>query len=216
MIDSDSTEWIDITITIKDKMIAWPGESEVNIRRDMEISSGDAANLTHLDMSAHTGTHMDAPLHFIENGNDISKMPLSAVIGEARVLEINDVDVIDAGDLKKYDIKKDERILFKTRNSNLNWYNQPFSENFVHLSTEAAEYLAGIGVRTLGIDYLSISGYKKNEVSVHRAILEAGIWVIEGLNLTGINPGKYDLICLPLKILEGDGAPARAIIRPIN
>jgi arylformamidase len=213
---TDSTEWIDITIMIKDKMIAWPGESEVNIRRDMKISSGDTANLTHLNMSAHTGTHMDAPLHFIENGNDISKMQLSAVIGEARVLEVNNVDVIEVKDLEKYDIKKDERILFKTKNSNLNWYDQPFNENFVHLSTKAAEYLAGIGVRTLGIDYLSVSGYKKNEVRVHRAILEAGIWVIEGLNLTGINPGKYDLICLPLKILEGDGAPARAIIRPIN
>jgi arylformamidase len=216
MTDLGSTEWIDISITIKDKMIGWPGESEVNIRRDTNISSGDTANLTHLDMSAHTGTHMDAPLHFIENGNDISKMPLSAVIGEARVLEINNVDVIEVKDLEEYNIKKDERILFKTKNSNLNWYDELFNEDFVHLSTKAAEYLAGLGVRTIGIDYLSISGYKKNEVRVHRAILEAGIWVIEGLNLTGVNPGKYELICLPLKILDGDGAPARAIIRPIN
>jgi len=196
-------------------MITWPGDSKVNIGREMEIARGDTANLTHLDMSAHTGTHMDAPLHFMENGKDISRMPLSAVIGEVRVLEINGVDVIGTEDLKRHEIKKDERILFKTKNSDLNWYDEPFNENFVHLSTEAAEYLANLKVQMVGIDYLSISGYKKNEARVHKAILQAGIWVIEGLNLTGINPGRYELVCLPLKILGGDGAPARAIIKPI-
>ncbi|HEQ97934.1 MAG TPA: cyclase family protein [candidate division Zixibacteria bacterium] len=215
MISSGSTEWIDISVTIRDNMITWPGDSKVNIGREMEIARGDTANLTHLDMSAHTGTHMDAPLHFMENGKDISRMPLSAVIGEVRVLEINGVDVIGTEDLKRHEIKKDERILFKTKNSDLNWYDEPFNENFVHLSTEAAEYLANLKVQMVGIDYLSISGYKKNEARVHKAILQAGIWVIEGLNLTGINPGRYELVCLPLKILGGDGAPARAIIKPI-
>ncbi len=216
MTNISSTEWIDISIPIKNKMIAWPGNSEAEVRRDMEIAKGDTANLTHLDISAHTGTHMDAPLHFIDDGKDISRIPLSAVAGEARVIEISNVDVIEVADLEKHKIRKDERILFKTRNSNSNWDEEPFNKDFVYLSTEAAEYLANLKVRTIGIDYLSISGFQKNEVRVHKAILGAGIWVIEGLNLMGINPGKYELVCLPLKILKGDGAPARAIIRPIG
>jgi arylformamidase len=216
MTEFSGTDWIDISITLRNEMIAWPGDRGAGINRSMEISKGDLANLTHLDMSAHTGTHMDAPLHFMDDGRDISQIPLAAVMGKTRVIEITNVDEITVSDLKKHDIMKNERILFKTRNSNHAWDAKPFNENFVYLATEAAEYLAMTRVQTIGIDYLSISGYQKNEAPVHKAILGAGIWVIEGLNLMGIEPGNYELICLPLKILNGDGAPARAIIKQIK
>ncbi len=207
--------WIDITVSLTDGMVHWPEDPPVEIRKVLDMNRGDDCNLTHISMAAHAGTHIDAPRHFRKSGKGIDKMPLTAAVGIARVIEITDKEFITVDELRPHRIRSGERILFKTRNSKQRWDKKPFRKEFVHLSTDAAKMLAARKVRTIGIDYLSIGGYGGNVVEVHDIILRAGICVIEGLNLSKINPGRYELNCLPIKIAGSDGAPARAIIRPI-
>lgn len=207
--------WMDISVPLTNGMVYWPTDPKVEIKRIHDMKDGDQDNLTHISMCAHSGTHMDAPCHFRKSGKSIDKMPLSAGIGKARVIEITDRDFITVEEIRPYRILKNERILFKTTNSRSRWDNKPFMKKFVHLSTDAAIFLAERQVQTIGIDYLSIGGYEGNAVEVHDIILKAGIWVIEGLNLNKIEPGKYELNCLPIKISGADGAPSRALIRPI-
>lgn len=205
-------EWIDISVTIKAGMVHWPSDPAVSIKRINDMNKGDNNNLSFISMGTHTGTHMDAPIHFIAKGKSIDKMPLDACIGPARVIEIKDRESIKPDELSAYRIRRGERILFKTRNSKY-WRIDAFMKNFVHIFPEAAKYLAAKGVRAVGVDYLSVGGYQKDGALTHRNLLNAGIWIIEGLDLSGVKPGKHELICLPLKILNSDGAPARAIIR---
>jgi len=212
---SQDSGWIDISVPLKSGMARWPGDPEIRITRINDMDRGDDDNLTHISMCAHTGTHMDAPLHFRKSGKPIDKMPLSAAIGKARVIEIRDKEFITVDEIRPYRIRIGERILFKTKNSNKRWDNKAFMKKFVHLSTEAALYLSERKVQTIGIDYLSIGGYDGNVIEVHNIILKAGIWVIEGLNLSRIVPGDYELNCLPIKLSGADGAPCRALIRKV-
>jgi arylformamidase len=165
-------------------------------------------------MSAHTGTHMDSMRHFVKNGKTMEKMPLDAVIGPCRVVEIDAKDQITPEHLKAIRLRKGERILFKTSNSTKSWRTSKFDKKFISIRQDAGQVLADKGVMTVGVDYLSIGGWEKDGVEVHQVMLGAGIWVIEGLDLSKIQPGRYDLICLPLKIVGSDGAPARALLRP--
>ena len=208
-------KWIDISVTIKSGMVHWPGDAPVQIKLIHNIDKGDSNNLTAVSMGAHTGTHIDAPLHFIPSGKGIDKMRLDALTGKARVLVIKDRESITVKELKRCRIKRGERIIFKTSNSRL-WKNNRFAKKFVYISTEAAKYLVSLKVQTVGVDYLSVGGFHKNGSEVHKALLKAGICIIEGLNLANVKPGNFDLICLPLKILNSDGAPARAVIRPLQ
>ena len=208
-------EWIDISVPLRTGMVHWPGDPPVNIERVSDMDRGDQANLSKMDMSVHSGTHMDAPLHFIRDGMSIDEVPFEALIGPARVIEIVERESISVEALAANRILPGERILFKTRNSEQNWAAKAFMPNFVYLSTQAAECLVEIGVKTVGVDHLSVSGYGRNEVEVHQKLLEANIWVIEGLYLGNVSPGNYEMICLPIKIYSGEGAPARAILKPI-
>jgi arylformamidase len=208
-------EWIDITVTLRSGLVNWPGDPAVKIARVFDIDKGDAANVSKLDMGAHTGTHIDAPLHFLRDGTSLEKMPLDAVIGPARVIEISDPESIKPEALMPHAIENGERILFKTKNSQRDWMSQPFIEDFVFISTAAGRFLVECGIQTVGIDYLSVAGYNKNEAELHHLLLGAGIWIIEGLNLSQVQAGRYELICLPLKIANSDGAPARALLRPL-
>ncbi|MCZ6684574.1 MAG: cyclase family protein [Candidatus Dadabacteria bacterium] len=207
--------WIDISVPLSDGMVHWPDDPDIEIKKVLNIKNGDECNLTHVSMAVHAGTHMDAPCHFRRSGTSIDKMPLSAAIGKARVIEITNDEFIHVEEIRPHRIRKGERLLFKTKNSKSRWDNKPFNKNFVHLSIEAAKFLAERKVQTIGIDYLSIGGYGGNVIEVHEIILKAGIWVIEGLDLSKIESGNYDLICLPIKIAGSDGAPARALVRPI-
>jgi len=209
-------EWIDVSVPLRTGMVHWPDNPPVSIERMLDIERGDVATVSKLSMGAHTGTHMDAPLHFFRAGKGIDSMPLSATIGRARVIEIGDPQSIKPEELRPYQIQRDERILFKTRNSTRCWQTNDFVEDFVYISQEAARYLAAQQVQTVGIDYLSVGGFFKDGVETHHALLEAGIWIIEGLNLSNVSPGIVELICLPLKIEGGDGAPARAILRLVE
>ncbi len=212
-----ATNLIDISVMLHAGMVHWPGDPSVAITRTSDIASGDAATVSRLSMGSHTGTHMDAPLHFIRMGKGLDEMPLEATIGPARVIQIHDPNVIRSDELKPHRIRRGERILLKTKNSTRCWKMDRFVEDFVYLSTEAARFLAARRVRTVGIDYLSVGGYReRNGVVVHRTLLGAGIWILEGLDLSRVRPGRYELLCLPLRVLASDGAPARAILRPIS
>ena len=207
--------WMDISVPLSDDMLHWPEDPPIEIKRVIDMKNGDEYNLTHVSMAVHTGTHMDAPCHFRRSGISIDKMPLTASVGKARVIEITDNEFINVEEIRPHRIRKGERILFKTKNSKRKWINKPFNKKFVHLSIETAKYLSERKVQTIGIDYLSIGGYEGNVIEVHDIILKAGIWVIEGLDLSKIEPGNYNLICLPIKIAGSDGAPARALVSPI-
>jgi arylformamidase len=207
--------WIDVSVPLRTGMVHWPDNPPVRIERMLDIEHGDAANVSTISMGSHTGTHMDAPLHFVRGGKGLDEMPLEATVGHARVVEIQDPESIKPHELRPHGISRSERILFKTRNSARQWHREAFIEDFVYVSQEAARYLATCGVRIIGVDYLSVGGFVRDGVETHQALLEAGIWVIEGLGLSEVEPGEYELICLPLKVKGGDGAPARAILRAI-
>ena len=205
--------WMDVSVSLRSGMVRWPDNPPVRIERTLDIERGDVASVSKISMGSHTGTHMDAPLHFVRGGEGMDRMPLAAAVGRARVVEVNDPVSVKPEDLRE--IGRGERVLFKTQNSARRWEEDAFDEDFVYVSREAARELAAREVRTVGVDYLSVGGFREDGVETHQALLGAGIWVIEGLNLSGVEPGEYELICLPLKIEDGDGAPARAMLRAI-
>ncbi len=210
--DAEKNTFIDISIPITHGMINWPGDPPVDISRMRDQAQGDHATVSRLNMGAHTGTHMDSPMHFLADGAGMESMPLEATLGVCRVIELADDHSISRESLEVHSIREGERVLLKTRNSRTRWWETSFNENFVYISAAAARYLASLRIMTIGIDYLSVGGFHHDGVATHRALLEAGIWVIEGLDLTRVNPGSYTLYCLPLRIDRGDGAPARAVL----
>lgn len=195
-------------------MVNWPGDPAVRIRRIKEIRKGDDCDVSMLTMGSHTGTHMDAPLHFIRGAKAIDEMPLDAVVGPARVIEIRDRESVKVSELRRNRIARGERVLLKTWNSSRCWKKKGFVKDFVYISLEAACELAKIKVRSVGIDYLSVGGFYADGVKIHQTLLGAGIWIIEGMDLSKVRPGRVDLVCLPLRMFRGDGSPARAILRP--
>ncbi len=215
-IPQTTANWIDVSVPVYTGMAHWPDNPPVTVERVMNIDRGDVANVSKLLFGAHTGTHMDAPLHFLKDGISIDQMPLTATMGRARVVEISDPESIKLLELEAHDLQLGERVLFKTRNSERCWHTDTFVEDFVYISKEAAAYLAKIQVQTVGIDYLSVGGFFKDGAETHHALLGAGIWIIEGLNLSQVRAGHYDLLCLPLKLRGSEGAPARAVLRPIT
>jgi len=210
-----SGKFIDISVPLHNGMVHWPGDAPFNRIQTLHIAKGDECNLSQISSSAHIGTHMDAPRHFLKDGHGIETMPVDATIGPARVIAIHDPDLIRIAELEPHQLKRGERVLFKTRNSSHVWKTSEFQKKFVHIPQDTARYLGKCGVQTVGVDYLSVGGFETDSAETHQALLEAGIWIIEGLNLENVEPGNYELICLPLKLVGSDGAPARAILRPM-
>lgn len=210
-----TTAWIDISVPIYSGMVHWPGDPGALIERTQDMSRGDVANVSKLELGAHTGTHMDAPRHFLADGAALDDLPLDAVIGPARVIRIEHPQAILPAELEPHDLQAGERVLFLTRNSERCWTSSEFVEDFVYISAAAARFLVERRVRTVGIDYLSVGGFVHDGVETHQVLLGAGIWLIEGLNLSAVKPGAYELVCLPLRVAGADGAPARAIVRPL-
>ena len=208
-----SSYWIDISLPIHTGRIVWPGDPEVKIEKLLQIEKGDICNTRHLSCPVHVGTHVDAPLHFIDGGDGIETLPLSSLAGKARVIEIINKTEIPLDEIEGKGIKEDDIVLFKTINSAKYLKEKKFNENYVYLSTAATNYLVAKNISTVGIDYYSIAGVNSNLIECHQVLLGAGVTIIEGLDLSKINPGLYEFVCLPLKIVGSDGAPARAIIR---
>ncbi|MBE9077909.1 cyclase family protein [Romeria aff. gracilis LEGE 07310] len=207
--------WIDISRSIYSGMAYWPDNPPVRVEPVQCLADGDICNVSKLTLGSHTGTHVDGLNHFIKGGVGVDQMPLEATIGPARLIEITHPEYIPLDQVEPHNLQAGERILFKTQNSTREYPGDRFIEDFIYLSTEAAQYLAERQVRTIGVDYLSVGGYEKNVVEVHKILLGQGIWVIEGLDLAAAQPGGYELICLPLKLKHGDGGLARAVVRSL-
>ncbi len=211
-----NNEWIDVSVALRNGMVHWPGDEPFHIERQSSIDRGDICNVSKFAATVHIGTHMDAPVHFINNGVWMDGVPLDAVIGRARVISIKDPEAIRVPEIEAYGIGEGERILFRTANSDRVWETDEFEKEFVYISHEAAEYLAARRVRTVGVDYLSVGAFDGDGPQTHRALLGGGVWIIEGLRLGKVEPGNYDLICLPLRLVGSDGAPARAVLRRVQ
>ena len=206
----------DVTVPIRSGMPIYEGDPPVKIEAASSLASGDSANVSFLHLGAHTGTHVDAPAHFIEGAAKIDSLSFDILIGPARLIHVaEDRTEIDSEFLSSCDLENVERIVFRTRNSN--FWNEGFRKDFTHLLPEAAEMLVNRGVKLVGTDYLSIEKFHSGHHRTHIALLARGVVIVEGLNLSGVPAGDYELICLPLKIAEGagDGAPARVILRAL-
>jgi arylformamidase len=198
----------DISVPIRADMPIYAGDPAVELERASSIAEGGHANVSKLSMGVHTGTHVDAPVHFIEGAPGAEGIPLDALYGPAVVVDATGIvaDSLGEAELEGLDIPAGaERVLLKTRNSEL--WAQPFTRDFIRLDGSGARFLVARGVRTVGLDYLSIGDH-----DAHRELLGAGVVPVEGLDLREIEPGAYTLVCLPLDIVGSDGGPARAVL----
>jgi arylformamidase len=203
----------DISLPISEGMIVWSGDPGVSITQTSHIDRGDANTVSRLELGAHTGTHVDAPAHFIKNGAEVDTLDLNALVGLALVAEAKEADVLTADVLAELAIPLGtERVLLRTRNSDL-WAQakHEFDESFVAISEDGARWLVERGIRLVGVDYLSVGPFDA-PAPTHELLLEADVIVVEGLDLSNVRPGMYQLVCLPLNIVGIDGAPARAIL----
>ena len=208
---------MDVSVPLHTGMVHWPGDPEPNFERISEIEQGAEANVTFCRLSAHTGTHMDAPCHFLPNERGIDRFPLDVGIGRARVISMpSDCAAIGRSQLADKNIQRGERVLFKTRNSGRRWDNADFEPHYVAIDASGAQFLADAGVSLVGVDYLSVGMYQSDGTETHQILLRAGIWIVEGLELARVGEGDYELICLPLRIEGADGSPARVVLRNLT
>ncbi len=211
---SNMNAWIDVSVPLQTGMVHWPGDPDVSFRRISEIAQGSNANVTACEMPVHTGTHMDAPCHFIEGAHGIDQFPLQVGIGPAKVIQIDSkVRMIGRAELEEKGIRRGERVLLRTRNSEHPWYNQPFRTDYTAINASGAEFLARTRVALVGVDYLSVGLFESDGPETHRILLGAGIWIVEGLALGTVQEGDYEMICLPLRIVGSDGSPARVALK---
>jgi arylformamidase len=210
---------ISVGISAEDTPV-YAGDPGIEIVSHAALARGDAANVSLLHFGAHTATHVDAPAHFIEGARKIAETPLEALVGRARVVRVPDeARAVEAADAAALVPRGTERVLFKTRNSEF-WSESRsvFREDFTYIAPAAALALAELGVRLVGIDYLSVEKFHSDNFETHTTLLSRGVVIVEGLDLSAVEEGEYELICLPLKITGGlgDGAPARAILRTLD
>ncbi len=205
----------DVSVLISEDLPVWPGDPGISMTLASSLHRGDDANVTRLSMGVHTGTHIDAPVHFEAEGLSIDQLPLDTLIGSCQVFELPEVEGgIGPKDLEKLDFKGTTRVLFKTTNSI--WWEtgeRKFQKEFVYITEEGAKDLIGRGVKLVGIDYLSVEKFGSPDYATHHFLLRNQVVIVEGLNLSGISSGEYELIALPLRLKGSDGSPARVILR---
>ena len=207
---------IDISVPLHSGIPVWPGSTGYLLTQTSCLENGDSSMNSMLDMDVHVGTHVDAPCHFIPGAASSEALPLEALIGPAQVAVAGDADAITPELLSGLTLDTDiKRLLLKTRNSQL-WEKgeSEFHSDFVALTAEAARWLVERGIILIGIDYLSVQRFGDPPLT-HEILLRSGVVVLEGLTLAGVEPGRYELICLPLRLVGSDGAPARAVLRPL-
>ncbi len=206
----------DITVPFSTELPVYPGDPAVQITLVASLAAGDICTVSHLSFGSHTGTHVDPPAHFVAGMATLDELSLDVLIGPARIVDVGEIAAIDVATIDAANLAGVERVLFKTRNSRL-WQAgaQEFAKDFVYLETTAAERLVELGVRLVGIDYLSIEQFNFEQPTTHYALLGNNVVIVEGLNLTDVAAGEYELICLPMKIKNGDGGPARVVLREL-
>ncbi len=202
----------DVSLPYKPEMVVYTGDSPFQITEVMQIQKGDVCNLSVLSFGSHTGTHIDAPKHFFDNGLTVDQITLDHFIGKAVVYEITDVEIITETELEKLGSIKHKIILLKTRNSRL-LANNEFYQDYAYLTPGAARYLVEAGIYTLGFDYFSVDRYFSPDFDVHRILLGNRVIIIEGLSLDAVQPGEYHMIGLPLNLENGNGSPIRVLLQ---
>ena len=205
----------DVTLSIEPGMLNWPGNPQVTIDTIKSIDQGSSSNVSMLHIGTHTATHVDAPRHFIPGAPGIDSIKPEVLLGKARLFQITETNHIDRKLLKGLDLQGVTRLLLGTRNSALLKQSQ-HEPDFTFVAADAARYLVEAGIKLVGVDYLSIEEYQKEGRPTHNILLGAGVVIVEGLDLAGVPPGDYELICLPLKLKDADGAPARVFLREVN
>ena len=204
--------WIDVSVPVRGGMVHWPDNPPIELERTMDVARGDPATVSRLSLGVHSGTHVDAPLHFVADAAAVEDIPWEGFIGEVRVIAIRDRRSIGVEELRAVEPRVGERLLFKTENSARCWRVDTFLPDYVYLSLEGARFLAERRVRTVGVDYLSLAGMDEG-APTHLALIRADICMIEGLDLSAVEPGTYEMLCLPLRLRDAEGAPARVLLR---
>ena len=207
------SKYIDISVPVSSDLPTWPGSPAIEFQRRLDLEKGDVANDTTINFSVHTGTHVDAPLHFLSEGSSVDQMPLDDLIGSVVVADLSHTEVVAAEALEQLSLPSDtERLLIRTRNSQL-WQrgDRTFHRDFVALTAEAAQWIVERGIRLIGVDYLSVQRFQDGP-KTHLNLLQAEVVIIEGLNLANVPVGDYELICMPLKLKGVEGAPARVVL----
>lgn len=202
----------DISVPIVNDGLVYPGNPPISITPQQEVSKGASANVSSLSFGSHTGTHVDAPKHFFDDGLAIDAVPLDVLMGPAVLICVeNSVMAVGEKELKLHELKGHTRVLIKTRNSSF-IREREFKKDYTYLAPDGAEYLASLGIKLVGVDYLSIEQFHSGHHKTHRTLLEKGIVIVEGLDLSAPPMGPYDLRVLPLRLAGLDGAPARAVL----
>jgi arylformamidase len=203
---------LDVSVPLGPGLPAYPGNPEFELQPVKRIADGGSSNVSRVVMGTHTGTHVDAPRHFFDDGEGVDALRIDLLIGRTRVVEIGRRGGIGSEELAAAGLREDLRVLLRTPNSAL-WNGEGFHTEYTHLTEAGARYLVDQGVKVVGIDYLSVEQFKKPGAPAHRALLSGGVVIIEGLNLAEAEPGMYEMYCLPLRIAGADGAPARVILK---
>ncbi|MDR0140029.1 arylformamidase [Metabacillus idriensis] len=201
---------IDVSRPVQNSTPTWPGDTPFDFELMWTKEASGSVNVGKIEMSTHTGTHIDAPFHFDSEAKKVHELDLSIYCGKAKVIHLQGVEVITAHELKKFDLFQTERLLIRTDS-----WDDPlrFPEEFSYFHPDAAAYLKEIGVRLVGVDVPSVDFMKSKELPAHHSFLENSIFILEGLDLSAAEQGDYELIALPLRIVDGDGSPVRAVLR---
>lgn len=209
--------FIDISLSLQIDIPVWPGDPSLWVERIQRIEDGSTANVSQMHCGVHIGTHVDAPFHFVQDGKMVEQLDLDVLVGEAFVAHLPNLAIITAEDLEHLNLPAGvTRLLLRTRNSE--WWLEEmssFREDYVALDSSAAQWVVERGIQLIGIDYLSIQRYHDGPLT-HQILLQAEVIIVEGLNLSNVTPGVYELLCLPLKLVGADGAPARALLRSLS
>lgn len=203
--------FIDVSVPLDANLPSYPGNTPFTLEGIKRIANGDSSNVSTLHLSAHAGTHVDAPRHFFDDGPGVESLALDLLIGRTRLIEVPARAGIGAEDLADLDLSEDVRLIIKTRNSRL-WSTSEFHADYVGLTETGARHLVDRGVKVVGVDYLSVEQYKTPGAPAHRVLLSGGAVIIEGLDLRDVEPGHYQMYCLPLRVVGADGAPARVVL----
>ena len=208
-------QYYDISLKLSADTVRWVTSPPFELNERRRMRNGDPNNSSAINMSVHSGTHIDAPFHFVAEGATIDELPLELFIGPALVHAVDAERYITKEHVAEIPLQGETRVLFKTHNSQL-LQGSEYDPDFAAFSVEAAEALAEKGVKLVGLDYLSVA-HAEEQVAVHRAFLDNGIIPLEGVDLSAVEPGRYELICLPIRLQGSDGAPCRAVLRgPID
>ena len=204
---------VDVSVLLAPGIPIYPGNPEFEVTPIHRIADGDSANNSKLVMGTHTGTHVDAPLHFFDGRPGVDGMALELLIGRARVIDLPHRGGITETHLAAAGLREDIRVLLRTPNSALWNTPQGFRTDYTYLTEGGAKFLVDQGVKVVGVDYLSVEQFKKAGAPAHKALLGSGLIIIEGLNLSEAEAGQYEMYCLPLRLANGDGAPARVVLK---